>query len=149
MKETTDVKDGPSMIGQPAIEIGTGPMLEGPRQDKSLKCHVNEKGAEPKEETCPPGTKYCNYIDRNGVVTRNCSSGLGVWPRVRCTRASWFTSCLCEGDNCNAVCKWSNCTKIAISRSIDSVPEKTMLNCNANCKAGDGKLPTIVGAAQS
>ena len=97
---------------------------------------MNEKGAEPKEETCPPGTKYCNYIDRNGVVTRNCSSGLGVWPRVRCTRASWFTSCLCEGDNCNADCTWSNCTKIAISRSIDSVPDKTMLNCNANCKAG-------------
>ena len=36
--ETTDVKDGPSIIEQPAIEIGTGPMLEGPRQgfDKEI-----------------------------------------------------------------------------------------------------------------
>merc|ERR1712212_705720 len=30
MKETTDVKDDPSMIEQPAVEIGTGPIQEGP-----------------------------------------------------------------------------------------------------------------------
>ena len=30
--ETTDVKDGPSIIEQPAVEIGTGPMIDRPRE---------------------------------------------------------------------------------------------------------------------
>ena len=42
---------------------------------------MNEKGAELKEVTCqPPNDKYCNYIEREGVVTRNCSAGEGLWP---------------------------------------------------------------------
>ena len=100
-----------------------------------MKCQVNEKGAEPKEVTCPPHSKYCNYIDRNGVVTRNCSSGKGKWPSIRCVKLSWFTSCLCKGDSCNIRCSWDNCKKIAISRRVNSGVDKTMYNCNANCKA--------------
>merc|ERR1719167_451601 len=136
LKEGTDVNDGPSIMErQLAVEIGTGPMIDRPREEKSVKCHMNGKGEDPKEITCKPGIKFCNYIDRNGIVTRNCGSGVGKWPRVRCIRTNWFTSCLCEGNNCNAGCTWDNCKRIAISRSIDSVPDKTILNCNANCKA--------------
>ena len=104
--------------------------------ENSLKCHVNQKGSEPKEVTCqPPYDKYCNYIEREGVVTRNCSAGEGLWPQVRCIKTSWFTSCLCKGDNCNAKCTWDNCKKIAISRSVDPNSDITMYNCDANCKA--------------
>jgi len=106
-----------------------------------LKCIVNEKGGEPKEVTCqPPYDKYCNYIDKEGVVTRNCSAGEGLWQKVRCIKTSWFTSCLCKGDNCNAKCSWDNCKKIAVSRrSVNPNSDTTMYNCDANCKAGDGE----------
>jgi len=69
----------------------------------SLKCQVNKKGNEPKEETCtPPNDKYCNYIEKEGAVERNCSAGKGSDPKVKCIKTSSFTSCLCKGDNCNA-----------------------------------------------
>ena len=101
-----------------------------------MKCHVNEKGGEPKEVTCqPPYDKYCNYIEKEGVVTRNCSAGEGLWPKVRCIKTSWFTSCLCKGDNCNAKCTWDNCKKIAASRSVNPNSDIAMYNCDANCKA--------------
>merc|ERR1711872_159245 len=50
-------------------------------------------------------------------------------------KTSWFTSCLCKGDNCNAKCTWDNCKKIATSRSVDPNSDITMYNCDANCKA--------------
>merc|ERR1712136_580702 len=133
--ETSDNKDGPTFSqGSPTIVQPS----EIPKQENSLKCHVNEKGGEPKEVTCqPPYDKYCNYIEREGLVTRNCSAGEGLWPQVRCIKTSWFTSCLCKGDNCNAKCTWDNCKKIAVSRSVDPNSDITMYNCDANCKDGE------------
>merc|ERR1712136_405153 len=133
--KTSDNKDGPTVSqGSPTIVQPS----EIPKQENSLKCHVNEKGGEPKEVTCqPPSDKYCNYIDREGVVTRNCSAGEGLWPQVRCIKTIWFTSCLCKGDNCNAKCTWDNCKKIAVSRSVNPNSDITMYNCDANCKDGE------------
>ena len=104
--------------------------------EDSLICNVNEKGTEPKQVACqPPFNKFCNYIDREGVVTRNCSAGEGLWPKVRCIKMSKFTSCLCKGDNCNNQCDWDNCTKIATSRSVKPNEDIAIYNCNANCNA--------------
>ena len=108
----------------------------------ALTCHVNEKGAEPIPVVCqPPYDKFCNYIDRDGVVTRNCSAAEGKWPMVRCIKMSSFTSCLCKGDNCNSLCTWDNCEKIATNRNVDPNADIAMYHCNANCKAeGNRKL---------
>jgi len=49
--ETSDNKDGPTVSqGSPTIVQPS----ETPKQENSLKCHVNEKGGEPKEVTCQP-----------------------------------------------------------------------------------------------
>ena len=104
---------------------------------KPLKCHVNEKGAKPEQITCqPPYNKFCNYItDEKGDVTRNCSAGEGLWPKVRCIQTSKFTSCLCDTDNCNYQCRAEDCEAIQISRRDDSNADIATDNCKAVCKS--------------
>ena len=104
---------------------------------QTLKCHVNGIGAEPKQVTCkPPYDKFCNYItDEKGVVTRNCSAGEGLWPRVRCIQTRKFTSCLCNTDNCNYRCRAKDCNIIQISRRDDPNAEIATYDCTAACEA--------------
>ena len=103
-------------------------------------CHVNGKGDTPKQDTCkPPYDKFCNYvIDENDSVTRNCSAGEGLWPKVRCIKTSKFTSCLCDTDNCNYQCLANECKKIQISRRDNSNADISTKNCKAICKS-EGK----------
>ena len=103
---------------------------------QSLKCHVNEKGADPEQVTCKyPNNKFCNYIiDEFGDETRNCSSGEGLWPKVGCTKTSKFTSCLCDTDNCNYRCCNIDCKPIQISKQDDPNADRATLNCTATCE---------------
>ena len=112
---------------------------------RPLKCYVNGIGAAPKQDTCkPPYDKFCNYItDEIGVVTRNCSAGEGLWPRVRCIKTSKFTSCLCDTDNCNYRCNATDCKRIQISRSDDLNSDIATYNCTATCKA-EGKNTVLL-----
>ena len=105
-----------------------------------LKCHVNEIGDEPTLVTCkPPNDKFCNHItDEKKRVTRSCSAGEGLWPKVRCTKTIKFTSCLCDTDNCNYRCDPENCEITQISRRDDPNQDIAIYDCNATCEA-DGK----------
>ena len=108
--------------------------------EQPLKCHVNGKGAELKQVECkPPNNKFCNYnIDEEKNVTRNCSAGEGLWPKVRCIKTSRFTSCLCDSDNCNYHCDADDCNTIQISRRDDLDADIATYDCKATCKA-EGK----------
>ena len=104
-----------------------------------LKCYVNAKGDEPVQVTCKQNETFCNYIiDEDYIVTRNCSVAEGLWPKVRCTNTSKFTSCLCDSDNCNYQCDAENCKIIQISRRVDVNSDIATYDCTATCKA-EGK----------
>ena len=112
---------------------------------QSLKCHVNEKGADPEQVTCKyPNNKFCNYIiDEFGDETRNCSSGEGLWPKVGCTKTSKFTSCLCETDNCNYRCNAEDCKRMQISWREGPNADVAIYDCKATCEA-EGKIATLL-----
>ena len=110
-----------------------------------LKCHVNEIGDEPTLVTCkPPNDKFCNHItDEKKRVTRSCSAGEGLWPKVRCIQTSKFTSCLCDTDNCNYQCRAEDCEAIQISRRDDSNADIATDNCKAICNS-EGKNAVLL-----
>ena len=120
--------------------IASSDFLEQP-----LKCHVNGKGAELKQVECkPPNNKFCNYIiDEEKNITRNCSAGEGLWPKVRCIQTSKFTSCLCDTDNCNYQCRAEDCEAIQISRRDDSNADIATDNCKAICTS-EGKNAVLL-----
>jgi len=126
------------------------------KEANSLKCHVNEKGAEPKEETCKTGEDvWCHHSeDKNGVV-RKCKGkkdDLG-WNIIEgCMKTKEFkiggkiapetTTCACNSDNCNNICiAGDNCTVIGLPEN--DIPQGypkdfKFEECDIKCQAQGG-----------
>ena len=108
----------------------------------SLKCHVNEAGADPKEVTCPKtDNAFCLHYDMGGKISRKCVGPKGEDGQDRkevCMKSPTMTACLCKADNCNKNCAADSCKDVEQPASRQAV-EKPQV-CDAKCKS-DGEDP--------
>jgi len=119
-----------------------------------LKCHVNEKGAEPKETECKAEETYCMFEKHADGTKRQCSPEVAN-AKHGCVKmeAMKSTTCFCQTDNCNNMCKAEGCKKMPIpmsrrfdnTSSVSQMPipsvDPSLLNvevCKANCQTAGG-----------
>jgi len=126
------------------------------KEANSLKCHVNEKGAEPKEETCKTGEdEWCNYSENKDGVIRKCKGkkdDIGWEIKEGCIKTKEFkiggrvvpetTTCACNSNNCNNNCiAGDKCTEVTVPE--DKIPQGLPKDfkyeqCDSKCQAEGG-----------